>query len=758
MFPNKNQDYLQIKIENKKESNENSDTNINNNNNNISNSTKQLINFKEKFISPMLSKLNSEEKNSYLEIMLDELVLYKYEKSEIISKKLKKEKENLSLSKNLLYNYLEKNLIELSYINDKEKRKEKINKIYEWYKSKLKLEKDIKTITYKTYKNKNEIDDKEYLLQKQMKLEKLNTIELNKIHRNFELINKKMLDEFKRKKLSKPFCALKKAISSQIFSSQDNNDFNTLLPSTSFSGNEKLLYSKKEMEKGKDFSENSFLTPVNKGINFCYSFLSPNYDLNDIFIENQINKEKNKIVAYKRNQEELNKKIKEFSLFRAKFKANSNHKLEKKNLINLYVNNNNLSSFLLNKYKIKEKEMEKEKEKNENKELINESKISGAKIEDNKRKFSTNLFLNKNFESEKISSNKLEEENNSPEIINIESNESNSVSLTERERSYSLNLKKNKSSFIPKISLFKLNKEDNNEQNTDEFSKNFIKKFKMSLVKKLSIRKKRRTKTKKQSSNALSKFINLKLFSGNNNKIQINQIKNMENDSKKIKLTDNTSIKQYAIKFPKDKSNSDLLNKNKKEKNSDAISNIISNEALNKEKLTYGQLCKINSNPPMIDYDSDIKQRTKMILLNKEINKETLSKIEKRNKLDKFKNRYNLFKNNLLSMRQAMSFDKKKEYENLIDKMRLNNNNNIVDNEFYDESKNSLIEIEYNKKDPLFDYRFKRANEEKKNYSLLNALVNPNDSSNYSRYYLPRNGSMLLSKDKTKKIFKKFLF
>ena len=42
------------------------------------------------------------------------------------------------------------------------------------------------------------------------------------------------------------------------------------------------------------------------------------------------------------------------------------------------------------------------------------------------------------------------------------------------------------------------------------------------------------------------------------------------------------------------------------------------------------------------------------------------------------------------------------------------NNNNIVDNEFCDESKNSLIEIEYNKKDPLFDYRFKRANEEKK--------------------------------------------
>ena len=89
--------------------------------------SKQLINFKQKFISPMLSKLNSEEKNSYLDIMLDELSLYKYKKSENISRNLKN--ANFPLSKNLIYNYLEKYLLEVTYITDKEKRKEHIKYI-----------------------------------------------------------------------------------------------------------------------------------------------------------------------------------------------------------------------------------------------------------------------------------------------------------------------------------------------------------------------------------------------------------------------------------------------------------------------------------------------------------------------------------------------------------------------------------------------------------------------------------------------------
>ena len=102
-----------------------------------------------------------------------------------------------------------------------------------------------------------------------------------------------------------------------------------------------------------------------------------------------------------------------------------------------------------------------------------------------------------------------------------------------------------------------------------------------------------------------------------------------------------------------------------------------------------------------------------------------------------------------------MSTDKKIEYQNLVDKIKLKNLED--DSEYADISNNNLNEIESMKKDNLFYYRLKRK-KENQFFSLLKALVNPNDNSNYSRYYLPRNGSMLLSKDRAKKIFKKFLF
>ena len=46
----------------------------------------QQTNIKDKFIGETLIKLNDEEKNTYLNIMIGELSLYKYEKSEAISR------------------------------------------------------------------------------------------------------------------------------------------------------------------------------------------------------------------------------------------------------------------------------------------------------------------------------------------------------------------------------------------------------------------------------------------------------------------------------------------------------------------------------------------------------------------------------------------------------------------------------------------------------------------------------------------------
>ena len=64
----------------------------------------QQTNIKDKFIGETLIKLNDEEKNTYLNIMIGELSLYKYEKSEAISRNSMN--AGISSSKNLLYNFL----------------------------------------------------------------------------------------------------------------------------------------------------------------------------------------------------------------------------------------------------------------------------------------------------------------------------------------------------------------------------------------------------------------------------------------------------------------------------------------------------------------------------------------------------------------------------------------------------------------------------------------------------------------------------
>ena len=140
----------------------------------------------KKFLSPTLIELNNKEKNSYFEIMLNDLANFKYQKAEFYSSNDNANNKKIS-SNNLVYNYLEKYLYEISYLNDKERRGEEINKVYNWYKEKKKFEKDIKTITYKTFKEKNTIDEKEYFLTKKYKYK---FSDKEKDHRNLEIIHK----------------------------------------------------------------------------------------------------------------------------------------------------------------------------------------------------------------------------------------------------------------------------------------------------------------------------------------------------------------------------------------------------------------------------------------------------------------------------------------------------------------------------------------------------------------------------------------
>ena len=209
-------------------------------------------------------------------------------------------------------------------------------------------------------------------------------------------------------------------------------------------------------------------------------------------------------------------------------------------MINLYVNKNDLSSYLLKKYKLKEKE------KNENSEtkLIIEPKESESF---DKRRKSINLsflFPNKKTISEILLSNKKNEEKDNNDIINsknsdiniIRSESSQSITSSQKKRSYSHSIiekdkDKDKSSFTPGVSLFKLSI-DESGQNNDKNTTNFSKKFKLSFQNKFAKKKKGKTSIKKKSLNILSRLINLKTFSGKNNKIKTNQIQNLENESK----------------------------------------------------------------------------------------------------------------------------------------------------------------------------------------------------------------------------------
>ena len=734
-----------------------------------SKSKKKNVNIKKKVISEILYKLKQEENNSYLDIMLNDLAFYKNEKNESFSRNLKKE-DNQS-PESFVFNFLEKYLMELCYSTDQEKREEKIRKIYEWYKEKKQYGKDIKTINYKSYIDKDVIDEKDFSLKKKELIFK--TTDMEKNHRNLELINKKILDEYERKKMSKPFWALKKAISSQTISSQRSNtiitstkiekpDFTSLYSSTKGTNiptkknyfNDISSYIDKPegglLEKDyihsnpDNIAENIFLPPVNRETKFSYSYLRPMYDLNDIYMENRIINEKNKQLSLKRSQEEIKEKLKEFSLFRAKFKENLNNKFEMKNLLNIYVNQNNLSSFLLKKYRIEETE----KDKKEDIEPKSISELKESESNDiNKKKKSSNLNLSIRFQSEKTLKNKLSDDNikySNENYFKSESSEKIDESKGDRSKSYQKDIN---ASLTQKVSLFEFDEEKNKEQ--EDNSNKLGKSARFTLSKKFSLRKRKKTTIRKKS--MLSNLFTLKLFSGQNEKIKTNQIQNIEMDSKILKSSQIQNTKEFKIKFPQEKLDSELLNKNKKENNSDALPKILANDILSKEKMVYQNICKITTNPTNYNYlESDINQRTKMMMLNKnkdEINKQLLIKIKKRNHFEKLNKRYNTYKHNLLSMRQSLSKEKRQDYQTLIDKINLKK---LDDYEFYDENENELTEIDNRKKNHFLNYKFQKKSEQN-NFSLLRALVNPRDNSNYLRFFLPRHGSLLLSRDKPKK-------
>ena len=191
-------------INNNISSNNNFINNIIGENNYNKNKDEKILLENKNNISTILIDFSKREKNKQLDELISDLAFYKE-----LSKNIK-EKGGF---KECLYENLEKNLIELSFLKNNQIKEDRMHKIYIWYKNKRETFEDLKRITAKSYKEKDEFDDLDVLNQKEeerklnMEEDNLNNINYNTLedfykHRNKEMLFKDMLDDYKRKHLN----------------------------------------------------------------------------------------------------------------------------------------------------------------------------------------------------------------------------------------------------------------------------------------------------------------------------------------------------------------------------------------------------------------------------------------------------------------------------------------------------------------------------------------------------------------------------
>ena len=732
-----------------------------------------LLKEKSKYIPQILLNFNISEKNKKLEEMLSDLEIFRKQYKEILKKNTTDtEKDNSTNSINLLiYNSLEKNLIEISCINNKDTRENRLNSLYLWYKERNKINEDLRRINIKSYKEVDEISEEE-LMKDNNEEEKIDENEKNKKiifkkinPRNEELINRKMIDEYQRKIIMTNTINLKR---NKLKAKKENKDEETsekntentlmaktvsVIPTQDFwSGDFSTFYSYKhgtnlaslrksrnianennyiDQAKGGDYENNFFpnynketgiyFPPLNRETKFSYSYNRPPYDYTTMLIESKIKDNKLKLLSEKREQEEIKEHLDKFGVKRAKYKEEMNNKYELRSVINMYVNSNEFNSPLLEKYKIKNNSLKKNKSVGNMNNNINFYQTMNQP--------STKLAIGVSALSEKELDNKFKD------------NKQSNRTLEDFEKIVN----------DGKIEAILPMKENENKE------------------------EKSPKKIGKKMGRSASVIIppNKKLFA---EKIKVNEVKNIDNNSKNLLEQNKINKIKIKIKLPKEKIQTHLINtmQNKSEKiPSDTIGKLLSNNTLFKQRQTFENLCHINMNTKLQEKTTDNKS---LYSISKDEDEDStyhnfclsmydpgnLKKIDEtrttinkyygynnlnRNNLKDSKIHFNelhrtfhLFKDNLLNLRRTMSDWKTNEYKNLVDKIR-KNKKGIKEKDEKDMGRNN-------------SYGFKNIRMRKQN-SLLNAMINPKDEFRYSQYFLPRTGSMLLSRKEDPKANKK---
>ena len=683
-----------------------------------SNKRKSLSQKTQKYVAQLLLNFKKAEGNKRLDELISDLEYFRrnYRQNlEQIQLEAKKNLASLYTTKLLIYNALEKNLIEISCLSNKEVRKNRINSLYLWYKEKIQINEDLRKINMKSYKDIDEITEEDLKTWQQNKQEgeDENIEQEKKIdkkleqHRNKEILDKKMINEYQRKILSK---SLEERIN-KVQTSEPNDTNNDIsikdnaelaktlmsLKNQEISANYSTFYSYKygtntaslakfhqtenefntfrDTVKGGDLGSNFFpnynkttniyFPPLNRETKFSYSYNRPQYNYENMIYENKILQNKLKFQAEKRSQEEIKSQIERIGKIRAKYKEEVNNKYEIKNVIDMYVKNNDFTSPLLKKYKLKPNKS------------MNDIHSRNIKRD--------NLYQK--------SSSKNQEYN-----VGISNIAQQQGSKTIR------NINKEKQDIIP--------------------------------------------------------------ISPNNdimNKIKIDSVKNIEN---KIVLEPLKLNKiKIKLKVQREIIQNNMLNKIKKIEKppSEIITRLMSTDNLFQINKSYQSLCNIyrqvkpveinNAQEKNENGNNDSKEDEDSFSHNfclslydegnlKKLNQNKHNKInfpqtirkESKIKIEQLHNTYNIYKNNFLNLRRTVSDWKRGEYINLLDKMK----RNITPKKDKDKKEEDI------KKKIL-----------RKQNSLLNAIINPKDKSEFSQYFLPRTGTLLLQRVEEQKNKKK---
>ena len=709
-----------------------------------------------RYVNQIVLNFSEKEKNKRFDELISDLEIFKQFYRQNLEKiKLESERNYSSLynTKLLIYNVLEKNMVEISCLSNKDVRINRINNLYNWYKEKMKINEDLRRINQKSYKDVNEVIDEDLNDLENQKEQNDNNKLIGKDfeidpHRNEEIIDKKIVNDYQRKVLSKNLEERFHKIQNNE-NDETNNEINikddgelakTLLSlkNQEFSGGGtySTFYSYKFGTNATSFGkfrqtdndfpnfretakggrqENSFFPSYNKATKtyyppivsetkFSYSYNRPEYNFENMTLENKIIKSKMKILAEKRAQEEIKSQIELMGKTRAKYIEQVNNKYEIRNVVDMYSKLNDFSSPLLQKYKLREsKSMSDIKDNNKN--IFNKKpQIKNKDLNIGIRKMVRN---NTNYKNNTV----------------IENGDKIKLKLKEQKN------------------LFESEQKMSNSSNK-EVNKNIITKL----------------KPKKNQKDT-------KIFSGILDKIKLDSIKNIEN--KKIMEPLKMNKVKIKLKINKEKIQNDMLNNIKKfaaKPNSEIITSLMNTDSLFQTNNNYGILCNLN------------KRKSSGDIINNNQNQDNTN--ESREEEEE-----NYYTNNCLSL-----FDQ----GNL---KKLNQNKN--QNKIYPQSTNSLTRIKFNQIHKTFDLnkdnylnlrrtlsdwkkteclsllneltknktpkieeeKIKKSNLRRQN-SVLNAYVNPKDKFEFSQFYLPRTGSLLLKRKtednkKTKKKGKK---